>query len=89
MSLTFLTGTKGIAAALNNANGHISDSQYTGIVSSDNGLSPELRSFIIAHITARSTHRILLDLQEYEQEKQAIANDVADRVIKTINSALK
>lgn len=85
-SLLIKAGSNGTAAALNHAHGNLTDLQYASIVSNDSGMCKELKGFIIAHLTSRATHRILLNAEQYEKEHHAIAQSVAKEVVKTVNS---
>ena len=48
-----------------------------------------LQNYIAARLTNRQTIRILLEQEHLEQEENAIAAQIADRIIKTVESAFK
>lgn len=65
-----------IIRAINNAHGNINKYDYG---------SP-LEAYIKAKLTTRNTVRILLDADQYNQQSQAIAQDISERIIDTVIS---
>ena len=68
---------------INEAHGH-SDNK---LLNAFNGKSA-LENYIVARLTNQNTIRLLLYEDQLEQEEQAIANEIIDKAIKTLNSLL-
>lgn len=65
---------------INEAHGHANNK----LLNAFNGKSA-LENYIVARLTNRETVRLLLDEQQLEQEKQAIADEIVEKVVKTFN----
>lgn len=65
-----------------------SNNSFSSLEGAFNGKSI-LQNYIRARLTNRQTIRILLDQEQYEREKAAIAQQIADETISIVRSVFK